>query len=259
MQYNNIYNILTENVAKAKVRLAKLTESPAKATTKQQLQDNETMERIMRQKKEYETLLKQHGQEKKIRNKHKEAEQIRLEKQIQRELKLKQIREKKFEEELINQQKSLMYKRNAQQVRLCQKVYKLASDLEKNKLLEEKRDYIEQQVQKKHQKQAMVDGIETFYKDKIVMLKERIETEKFERKIAQTAQLDVSSNNLNILILTCYARLQALTRMRKELNTSKKREIEKYLALLKQEDQKYDFQSSNLNKLETEIIKLYKK
>lgn len=29
-------------------------------------------------------------------------------------MKLKQIREKKFEEELINQQKSLMYKRNAQ-------------------------------------------------------------------------------------------------------------------------------------------------
>ena len=39
----------------------------------------------------------------------------------------------------------------------------------------------------------MVDGIETFYKDKITMLKERIETEKFERKIAQVAQLDVSS------------------------------------------------------------------
>lgn len=28
MQYNNIYNILTENVAKAKLRLAKLAESP---------------------------------------------------------------------------------------------------------------------------------------------------------------------------------------------------------------------------------------
>ena len=47
--------------------------------------------------------------------------------------------------------------------------------------------------------------------------------------------------------------------MRKELNTSKKREIEKYLSLLKQEDQKYDFQSSNLNKLESEIVRLYKK
>ena len=36
-----------------------------------------------------------------------------MEKQIAREMKLKQIREKKFEVELINQQKSLMYKRNA--------------------------------------------------------------------------------------------------------------------------------------------------
>jgi len=48
MQYNNIYNILTENVAKAKVRLAKLTDSPAKANTKQQMHDKETMDRIMR-------------------------------------------------------------------------------------------------------------------------------------------------------------------------------------------------------------------
>jgi hypothetical protein len=31
----------------------------------------------------------------------------------------------------------------------------------------------------------MVDTIEAFYKDKITMLRERIETERFERKIAQ--------------------------------------------------------------------------
>ena len=35
MQYQNIYNILTENVAKAKVRLAKLADSPQRATHKQ--------------------------------------------------------------------------------------------------------------------------------------------------------------------------------------------------------------------------------
>jgi hypothetical protein len=38
----------------------------------------------------------------------------------------------------------------------------------------------------------MVDTIEAFYKDKINMLKERIETERFERKIAQQAQSEVS-------------------------------------------------------------------
>jgi hypothetical protein len=111
-----------------------------------------------------------------------------VERQVHREVKLKQIRQKRFEEELVNQQKSLMYKRNAQQVRLCEKVYRLASNLEKNKLLEEKREYMESQGQKKVQKKQMVDAIETFYKDKITMLKERIGNERFERKIAKQAQ-----------------------------------------------------------------------
>jgi len=77
-----------------------------------------------------------------------------------------------------------MYKRNAQQVRLCQKVYKLASELEKNKLLEEKRDFKETQQQKTVQKKQMLQSVESFYKDKILMLKEMIENERFERKIA---------------------------------------------------------------------------
>jgi len=100
-----------------------------------------------------------------------------------------------------------MYKRNAQQVRLCQKVYRLASDLEKNKLLEEKKAFTANQNLKKTQKKQMVDGIENFYKDKINMLRERIETEKFERKIAQNAQVD------------------ALSRMKRELDLSKRKEI----------------------------------
>jgi hypothetical protein len=54
------------------------------------------------------------------------------------------------------------------------------------------------------------------------MLKDRIETERFERKIAKQAQQE------------------ALGRMKQELNSQKRTEIQKYLAVLKQEDQKYD-------------------
>lgn len=132
-------------------------------------------------------MLKAHENELKIKNRNKDFEQRRIERQEARENKLKQIRQKKFEEDLINQQKSLMYKRNAQQVRLCEKVYRLASELEKNKLLDEKKEYQAAQNIKKKQKTQMVDSIETFYKDKIAMLKDRIETERFERKIAKTA------------------------------------------------------------------------
>lgn len=47
--------------------------------------------------------------------------------------------------------------------------------------------------------------------------------------------------------------------MKREVTMKKKLELQKYLALLKQEDQKFDLQSSNLVNLEQEIIKLYKK
>jgi hypothetical protein len=44
-------------------------------------------------------------------------------------------------------------------------VFKLASDLEKNKLLEEKREFQETQAKKKMEKKSMVDNLEAFYKD----------------------------------------------------------------------------------------------
>ena len=66
---------------------------------------------------------------------------------------------------------------------------------------------MENQCLKRTQKKLMVDGIENFYRDKINMLREHIETEKFERKIAQNAQVE------------------ALSRMKRELDLGKKKEI----------------------------------
>ena len=80
-----------------------------------------------------------------------------------------------------------MFKRNAQQVKLCKKVYKLASDLEKNKLLDEKKIYKETEKNKDEQKKSMVQTIENYYKDKITMLKDRISKEQFERQVASEA------------------------------------------------------------------------
>ena len=79
MQYDNIYNILTENVAKAKVRLANLGESPKRKANKAD-EDHETMELILRQKKEYENLVKAYNLEQKNRNRNREMEQKRVEK-----------------------------------------------------------------------------------------------------------------------------------------------------------------------------------
>ena len=168
-------------------------------------------------------------------------DQKRAHKIAQRDDKIKAIKQKKFEDELMNQQRSQMFKRNAQQVRMCKNVYKLASDLEKNKLLDEKKMYKESENQKQGQKKAMVQTIENYYQDKIVMLKERIQREKFERQIAQDAQK------------------KALSQMKKELDDQKRKEVQRYIELLQQEDDKYDLQNMNLGRLQGEIVKLYKK
>lgn len=47
--------------------------------------------------------------------------------------------------------------------------------------------------------------------------------------------------------------------MKRELNEQKKREVDRYLQLLKQEDSRYEFESSNIGKIEHEIVKMYKK
>lgn len=87
----------------------------------------------------------------------------------------------------------------------------------------------------------MVDTIENYYKDKISMLKDRIDSEKFERELAQQAQK------------------KALSQMKKELDGQKRRELERYVQLLQQEDDKYDVQNMDLGRLEGEIVKLYRK
>lgn len=66
-------------------------------------------------------------------------------------------------------------------------------------------------MKKKEEKKRTIDAIETYYKDRINMLKERIENERFERKIAQQAQST------------------ALSKMKRELNNAKKKEVDRYL------------------------------
>ena len=144
--YQNIYDILMDNVRRAKDRLAPLGQvsiTHSNGMGGHGIDSEETDRRILRQKQEFETLYRQYQLEIKAKEMKKREEDAQIQKRLQRESRIQSIREKKFQEELLSHQKSLNYKRNAQQVLLCQKVYKLASELEKNKLLQEKREYKE--------------------------------------------------------------------------------------------------------------------
>jgi len=78
----------------------------------------------------------------------------------------------------------------------------------------------------------MVETIENYYKDKIDMLKDRIGREKRDRAIAQEAQKN------------------ALHMMKRELDDQKRKEVNRYIQLLQQEDDKYDLQNMDLGRFE---------
>lgn len=237
--YQNVYQILMDNVRRAKDRLAPLGQGGP--TGGASIESVETDRRILRQKQEFETLFRQYQNDVKTKEARRKDEEGKVERRLQRESRIQAIRDRRFQEDLLQHERSLNYKRNALQVKLCQKVYKLASDLEKNKLLQEKREYKETQERKRLQNRLMVDSIETYYRNQVQLLRERIESERLERRVAQQAQQE------------------ALARMKRELKAQKRQEVERYLLLLRQEDDRYEFESNNIGRIENEIIKMYKK
>jgi hypothetical protein len=134
-----------------------------------------------------------------------------------------------------------MLKRNAQQVRLCQKVYKLASELEKQKVIEEKKSLVEDKKGKNKMKKQILDSFENYYRDRINLLKEKMNDERQKQNIMEQANS------------------KELAKMKMDLKKAKRSEIDQYCNLLEQEDARYDFESTNLEKLEDEIVKIYKR
>lgn len=144
--YQNVYQILMDNVRRAKDRLAPLGQAAPGGAS---LESVETDRRILRQKQEFETLYRQYQNDVKTKEARRKDEEGKQERRLQRESRIQAIRDRRFQEDLLQHERSLNYKRNALQVKLCQKVYKLASELEKNKLLQEKREYKETQERKR--------------------------------------------------------------------------------------------------------------
>lgn len=70
--------------------------------------------RIVKQRKQFAALLKEYRMDKKLEERKKVKTAMLLERVARRDEKIQAIRQKKFEEEMINQQRSQMFKRNAQ-------------------------------------------------------------------------------------------------------------------------------------------------
>lgn len=106
-----MYDLITNQFMQAQQKVAGIGKSSKKG-------EHNIDQRIMKTKREFEHLLKEYGRE--VHKKDAKSKQVQSmeEKRIRRELRQQQIKERKFMEDLQNQQKSLQYKRSAQQVRL---------------------------------------------------------------------------------------------------------------------------------------------
>ena len=154
-------------------------------------EEDEDLQRILRQKGELETLFKQYNIQDRQKAAYDKLENERKERAKRRDQKIADIQEMKLLEQLELHQKQVAMKQKDHEALLTSKIYGLASQIEKNRLLTQKKEFREQQAQKRAQGNQIIDQIQTFYGSKINMLKDQIRKEKFERKIAESAQKDI--------------------------------------------------------------------
>lgn len=133
------------------------------------------VQRIERQKKELDLLMK------KYRIADKSQAQGKKQKWETHDEKMQRIQEMKFREELMREQAKHDYHRQNQNMKLTEKIYSMATKIEKNRFVHEKQEHREKEKQSQEAAKKMLESIETYYGDKVKMLKEKIKNEKFEK------------------------------------------------------------------------------
>ena len=134
-----------------------------------------------------------------------------------------------------------MLKRDAKQVLINRRLQELASKLEKEKIIEEKKMIKDFNSKLAKDKQIMLESFQQFWSDQIKMTKDKVSEEKEKRRLTELAEIE------------------ALSEWKKEINSKQKQKLEKLLNILEQQDQRYEVENLDLEKMEENLIKLYKR
>ena len=153
----------------------------------------------------------------------------------------RKVEAKKVQTMIESKAKSRMLKRDAMQVRINKRLKELASKLEREKIIEEKKIIKEFNFRIEKDKKDMIESFSKFWDDQIKMTKERITEEKINRHIVETAEK------------------KALSEWKKEVETKRKNKLDKYINLLEQQDVRYEVENLDLDRMEQQLIQMYKK
>lgn len=183
-----------------------------------------TKEFIHRYSKELQYILKNYKKEKNQRNLFKERilKTITQNERIMK--KIQEIQFKKVEDEIERKRKAKEVRNHHNQLRLCNEIYSKAFQCEKEKYLEENAIQMEIRRIENEEKRRNMMEIEKFYKDKIAILKELLRREKKEREIEYRA------------------RIQFLSQLQRDKKGEFKKEIEEVLSGFDEEDTRPDNQ-----------------
>jgi hypothetical protein len=158
-----------------------------------------------------------------------------------KERRLEKVKGKRFNQEILNKQKSRMLKRDAMQVKINRRLQELACKLEKEKIIEEKRQLKAFNSKIENDKKKMIEAFTKFWDDQIKMTKERVSEEKLKRRLIELAEN------------------KALSDWKQEINNQQKRKLEKLLNILDQQDTRYEVENLDLEKMEQQLINMYKR
>lgn len=162
-------------------------------------------------------------------------------KHTKKEKKIEKVKCSRFSQEIYNKQKSRMLKHDAMQVKMNRRLQELVLKLEKEKILEEKKALKEFTANMARDKRILIESFQQYWNDQIRMTKDSIEHEKYKRKLIESAEN------------------HAMSDWKKEINKQQKAKLEKLLNILDQQDTKYEVENFDLERMEAELIKMYKR
>eukprot|EP00357_Protocruzia_adherens_P030919 CAMPEP_0115026130 /NCGR_PEP_ID=MMETSP0216-20121206/34521_1 /TAXON_ID=223996 /ORGANISM="Protocruzia adherens, Strain Boccale" /LENGTH=1185 /DNA_ID=CAMNT_0002401063 /DNA_START=31 /DNA_END=3588 /DNA_ORIENTATION=- len=228
-EYVDIYTSLANHIMQKKLDMQRIGQVDLP------FDDKQTRDAMERHQRMYWHVLQNQQKEGRMQAMRANHEIERTHTNLSRERKLQEIQQKRFEDELRRDYEARLKRKNHKEVLLCRKIFKVTSNLEKQRLIEQKKAFLEERNVRNEQKRMVLDQISTFYNNQVNMLRERIDEERFARKIASNAQRE------------------AISKIEHELKQNRIEEIRRYQEKLDQCE--YDPQPEVTSKIQ----KLYKK
>ena len=179
----NIIELALRNIKLAKEKMLKLgTNIPSK-------EDPEIIEFLQKYEKEFEYMLLNYSKEQKYQDIIKQKRINNYNNKIKKNQKIEEINNIKIEKEIQRRQKAKEMKNLHNRIKIGNKIFKEALEQEKQKNLENiklKKEIINDENEEK--RKAMI-AIEKYYKDQIKILKEILAKEKKERDMEHRAYM----------------------------------------------------------------------